>query len=659
MAEAKKSASIFDAYKADFDKRKEEVLSLGDYLNLCKEDHMAYAGPAERLLKAFGEPEIIDTSKEKGRMNTIFMGKTIARYPAFDDFYGMEETIEKIVSHVRGAAEGSEYLKQILYLLGPVGGGKSSLGERVKELMEQNPIYVLRVKSGPHKGEVSPINESPLGLFNTPEIKDILASEYNVPKRYMKLPASPWALKRLEEGGGNVDEVFEVVKVYPSMDKQIGVAKVEPGDENNQDISTLVGKVDINKLGEGTAQDDVDTYLFSGGFAKGHQGVMEFVEMFKAPLKVLNPLLEAMQARKYTGTEQIGTIPLDALILAHSNESEWKSFSADQKNEAILDRVNIVNVPYSMRYTEEKQIYQKMLDESGYSNKAIAPRTLDMLAKFAVVSRILPAGEDYMGDAAPDVIADVLDGRMAEGAKRNVPSYKELKSREPLDLGMSGASTRFNFKTLTETFNARVNQGILEADPITLMEVLKDRIIRDKRVPNQDALIAYIDEKMAPEYKRFLSEEIVTAFTNADDSFLQNRFDRYISMAESWLQETEFNDKEVSGKLLGRPQLEAKLGEIERGANISNPQQFRQDVVFYVLKQRAQGQEVRWDAYEKLGSVIRQSVERRLEDILPLIIHDANRDEKQTEEFNRFIDNMKAKGYTTNMIKVACAHIQP
>lgn len=659
MAEAKKSASIFDAYKADFDKRKEEVLSLGDYLNLCKEDHMAYAGPAERLLKAFGKPEIIDTSKEKGRMNTIFMGKTIARYPAFDDFYGMEETIEKIVSHVRGAAEGSEYLKQILYLLGPVGGGKSSLGERVKELMEQNPIYVLRVKSGPHKGAISPINESPLGLFNTPEIKDILASEYNIPKRYMKLPASPWALKRLEEGGGNIDEVFEVIKVYPSMDKQIGVAKVEPGDENNQDISTLVGKVDINKLGEGTAQDDVDTYLFSGGFAKGHQGVMEFVEMFKAPLKVLNPLLEAMQARKYTGTEQIGTIPLDALILAHSNESEWKSFSADQKNEAILDRVNIVNVPYSMRYTEEKQIYQKMLDESGYSNKPIAPRTLDMLAKFAVVSRILPAGEDYMGDAAPDVIADVLDGRMAEGAKRNVPSYKELKSREPLDLGMAGASTRFNFKTLTETFNARVNQGILEADPITLMEVLKDRIIRDKRVPNQDALIAYIDEKMAPEYKRFLSEEIVTAFTNADDSFLQNRFDRYISMAESWLQETEFNDKEVSGKLLGRPQLEAKLGEIERGANISNPQQFRQDVVFYVFKQRAAGQEVRWDAYEKLGSVIRQSVERRLEDILPLIIHDANRDEKQTEEFNRFIDNMKEKGYTTNMIKVACAHIQP
>ena len=659
MTKATAGASIFDAYKADFDERSVEAFSLTEYLDLCKTDNMAYANPAERLLKAFGTPEIIDTSKEKNRLNTIFMGETIALYPAFKDFFGMEETIEKIVSHVRGAAEGSEYLKQILYLLGPVGGGKSSLGERLKELMEENPIYALRIKSGPHKGEMSPINESPLGLFNTPKMKEMLTSEYGIPKRYLKLPPSPWALKRLKESDGNVAELFEVVRVYPSMDDQIAISKIEPGDDNNQDISTLVGKVDINKLGEGTAQDDTDTYLYSGGFGKAHQGLMEYVEMFKSPLKVLNPLLEALQARKYTGTESIGTIPLDALILAHSNESEWKSFSGDQKNEAILDRVNIIDVPYAMRYTDEQKIYEKMLSESGYGSKPMAPKTLELLAKFAVVSRILPAGEEYIGKSSPHVIADVLDGRMAEGAQDNVPTYKALKTVQPLEFGMKGASTRFNFKTLTETFNARVNEDILEADPATMMKVLKQRIIKDNRVPNQKELLAYIDGVMAPEYKKFLASEIVTAYTNADESFLQNRFDRYVAMAEAWLKETEFNDKEVSGNLMGRPQLEAKLAEIERGANVSNAPTFRQDVVLYVLGQRAENKTVAWDSYEKMAAVIRQSVEGRLEDILPLIQHDAQRDEKQSAEFNRFVDNMSGKGYTPNMIKNACSYIAP
>ena len=651
MTKANSGASIFDAYKENYDDRQEEVLSLEEYLNLCKDDNMAYANPAERLLQAFGEPEIIDTSSSADdRIKTIFQGKTIAKYPAFEDFYGMEETIEKIVSHVRGAAEGSEYLKQILYLLGPVGGGKSSLGERVKELMEQNPIYALRVKSGPHKGELSPINESPLGLFNTPEIKSILNKEYNIPARYMKLPASPWALKRLHEGEGNINDVFEVVKVYPSMDEQIAVAKVEPGDENNQDISTLVGKVDINKLGEGTAQDDTDTYLYSGGFAKGHQGVMEFVEMFKAPLKVLNPLLEAMQARKYSGTEQIGTIPLDALILAHSNESEWSSFSGDSKNEAILDRVNVVKVPYTMQYTEEKKIYEKMLRESGYGSKPIAPKTLDLLAKFAVVSRIIPAGDNYTGGAEPHLVAEVLDGRVGEGAENRVPKFNELKAREPLDIGMAGASTRFNFKTLTETFNARVNEGLLEADPTTLMRVLEERIKEDNRVPNQDQLITYINEVMRPEYKKFILSEIIEAYTNADDDFLQNRFDQYISRADAWLDKTDYRDEEV-GQLLNPTQLDAKLQEIERGANISNPEAFRQDVVRFVHKQRAKGEEVKWDSYAKLGNVIKLSVERRLEDILPVIRFDAVRNDEQAKEHRRFLENMEAKGYTPNMIK--------
>ena len=186
--------------------------------------------------------------------------------------------IEQVVSYFRHAAQGLEEKKQILYLLGPVGGGKSSIAEKLKELMELVPFYCL-------KG--SPVNESPLALFNYDEDGALLEEEYGIPRRYLKSIPSPWAVKRLHEFNGDIGQ-FRVVKRYPSVLKQIAVAKTEPGDENNQDISSLVGKVDIRKL-EKYAQDDPDAYSYSGGLCLANQGLLEFVEMFKAPIKVLHP----------------------------------------------------------------------------------------------------------------------------------------------------------------------------------------------------------------------------------------------------------------------------------------------------------------------------------------------------------------------------------
>ena len=222
----------------------------------------------------------------------------------------MEETIEQIVSYFRHAAQGLEEKKQILYLLGPVGGGKSSLAEKLKTLMEKVPFYAL-------KG--SPVNESPLGLFNPVEDGPILEEDYGIPRRYLKGIMSPWAVKRLHEFNGDITR-FKVVKLHPSVQQQIAVAKTEPGDENNQDISSLVGKIDIRKL-EQFSQDDPDAYSYSGGLCRANQGLLEFVEMFKAPIKVLHPLLTATQEGNYKGTEGFPAIPFDGIILAHSNES--------------------------------------------------------------------------------------------------------------------------------------------------------------------------------------------------------------------------------------------------------------------------------------------------------------------------------------------------
>ena len=309
---------LFDTYARSFESRRETLMTLAEFLKGCKADPLMYASAHERLLAAIGEPQMVDTSKD-ARPGRIFMNRTIRMYPAFAEFFGMEETIERIVAFFRQGAQGLEERKQILYLLGPVGGGKSSLAERGKALMEVKPIYVLKAGN-----ELSPIFESPLCLFDPEVMGDRLEEEYGIPKRRLTGLMSPWCLKRLDEFGGDITK-FRVAKMLPSRLRQIGIAKTEPGDENNQDVSSLVGKVDIRRL-ELLAQNDPDAYSYSGGLNRANQGVLEFVEMFKAPIKMLHPLLTATQESNYVGSENIGSIPFNGIVMAHSNEAEWRSF---------------------------------------------------------------------------------------------------------------------------------------------------------------------------------------------------------------------------------------------------------------------------------------------------------------------------------------------
>jgi len=183
--------NVINNFAARYERTREEELTLEEYLELCKRDKTAFATAAERMLDAIGEPQMIDTRNDP-RLSRIFANKVIKIYPAFQEFYGMEEAIEQVVSYFRHAAQGLEEKKQILYLLGPVGGGKSSIAERLKQLAEKVPFYAI-------KG--SPVNESPLGLFDPGEDGPILEKEYGIPSRYLQRILSPWAVKRLEEFG--------------------------------------------------------------------------------------------------------------------------------------------------------------------------------------------------------------------------------------------------------------------------------------------------------------------------------------------------------------------------------------------------------------------------------------------------------------------------
>lgn len=607
-----------------------EEMSLGEFINKVKSDPSICSSPAERLLKAIGEPEIIDTRFEP-RLGKIFTNITIKRYPAFAEFYGLEEPIEKIVSFFKHAAQGLEESKQIPYLLGPVGGGKSSIADKIRKLMEKEPIYVI-------KG--SPVHESPLNLFSKDD-----AEELGINPLYLKEKLSPWAIKRLKEFNGDITK-FTVLKVYPSQDLQLGIARVEPSDENNQDTTCLVGQTAIRQL-ESYDQNDADCYLYSGGLCKANQGILEFVEMFKAPIKTLNPLLTATQEGHYAPSQPIGLIPFDGIVLAHSNESEWKEFKGDKKNEAFIDRVYIVKIPYCVRITEEKKIYEKLINNSNLKNAPCAPMTLDILAELAVLSRIK---EPSQGSIM--VKAQVYDGQDMKSQNHKASSVAEYKDLAGVDEAFDGLSTRFCFKVLSKTFNFDSEE--IAANPIHLIHVLKEQLLHEQ-LPDEIATRYnnYIENHLSKKLCEHLDKEINTNFLESTSEYGQNMFDRYVAYADYWIQGEDYRDPDT-GELFDRDVLDKELQKLEHPANIVNYKDFRNEIVNFVLRHRSlnKGKNPSWTSYEKIRTVIEKNIFAKTEDLIPVVSFTVKQSKEDQRKHDEFVERFIKKGYTKKQVMI-------
>ena len=629
---------VFDLFSEVYDRDKQEDMSLQDYLMACRDDPMLYATAAERMIAAIGEPEVIDTSADS-RLGRIFLNRTIKIYPAFKDFFGMEDTIQRIVGYFQYAAQGLEERKQILYLLGPVGGGKSSLAERLKSLMEAYPIYVLKAGD-----EISPVLESPLGLFDPDKFGDLLESKYGIAQRRLNGLISPWATKRLDEFDGDISK-FTVTRLMPSRLRRIGIAKTEPGDENNQDISALVGKIDIRKL-EHYSQNDPDAYSFSGGLNRTTQGMLEFVEMFKAPIKVLHPLLTATQEGNYLGTESFGAFPFQGTVLAHSNEAEWEQFKNNKNNEAFLDRICVVKVPYCLRVHEEAQIYDKLLKESELGEASCAPEVLDTLSKFCVLTRL----REHENSSIFSKMR-IYDGENLKDTDPKAKSVQEYREVAGVDEGMNGVSTRFAFKVLSETFNYDTEE--VAADPVHLMYILEQSVKREQFPKDtEERYLEFIKSELAPRYAEFIGHEIQKAYLESYSEYGQNLFDRYIAYADAWIEEQDYKDPDT-GQVFDREILDAELSKIEKPAGIANPKDFRNEVVKFSLRARANnnGKNPSWTSYEKIREVIEKRMFSQVEDLLPVISFGTKKDSQTDKQHTEFVHRMTSRGYTERQVR--------
>jgi serine protein kinase len=630
--------NLFQEFQTDFDKHfKQESMSLQEFLELAAQDKSVYASPHERMLTAIGPAKLVDT-KTDSRLSRIFSNRIIRTYETFSEFYGLEETIDQIVSFFRHAAQGLEESKQILYLLGPVGGGKSSIAERLKELMEQVPVYVV---------EDSPVFDSPLSLFYPREkYGDLLEQKFGISRLAVRSIPSPWLLEKLKEFNGDISK-FRVNKIYPSRLKQVCITRTEPGDENNQDISALVGKVDIRQL-ERYAQNHPYAYSYSGGLNRGNNGICEMVEMFKSPIKMLHPLLTATQDKHYKGTEAIPSMPFDGVILAHSNESEWQQFKNNKTNEAFLDRINVIQIPYCLRVNEEVEIYRKLLRNSELSKAPCAPGTLEYLAQYSVLSRLKTPDNSLIYSKMR-----VYNGENIKDVDPKAKPLQEYKEAAGVMEGMDGVSTRFAFKVLSKVFNHDAEE--IAADPIHLMAVLERETIKEQYPEEREhQLISFNKSTLKDEYLKFLEKEIRASFLDSFRELCQNVFERYFYYADAWVQDSDFRDPDT-GVMLDRDDLHKELSKLETAAEITNYKDWRNEIVQFVLRHnRSKGGMPTWNSYAKMRDAIERHVLVNTEELLPVISFAPKRNDEDKKKHEQFVEKMKDRGYTPRQTQRVC-----
>ena len=361
---------------------------------------------------------------------------------------------------------------------------------------------------------------------------------------------------------------------------------------------------------------------------------------------MLHPLLTATQESNYVGTENIGAIPFTGVVLAHSNEAEWQTFKANKNNEAFIDRIYLIKVPYCLRATEELKIYDKLIRGSELAESPCAPATLEMLARFSVLSRLRPHENSTFFSKLR-----VYDGESLRETDPRARSLQEYRDAAGPDEGMDGISTRFAFKVLAATFNHDSQE--VGADPVHLMYVLEQAIRREQfNADGEKRLLEHIKGDLAPRYAEFIGNEIQKAYLESYHDYGQNLFDRYVDYADAWVEDQDFKDTDT-GQMLDRELLNQELTKIEKPAGIANPRDFRNEVVKFSLRSRAAngGKNPPWTSYQKIREVIERRMFSQVEDLLPVISFGSKKDSDSEKKHADFVSRMMERGYTERQVR--------
>ncbi len=605
--------------------------TLLDYLEKIKEDpsipKLAHARLYDFLL---GQGMYDIAQSDDARVKRLYKDDNLKVYNYFkDEFFGIERTVAQISRYFHSASLKGEESRQVLYLMGPVGSGKSSLVEKLQRALEEtDPVYAI---------EGCPMFEEPLHLIPRhlrKEFEQMLGV-------HIEGDLCPTCRFRLKEEYQARYEDVPIVTVSFSKRNRKGIGVVPPVDPNNQDTSVLIGSEDISKLDK-YSEGDPRVLELNGAFNVGNRGMVEFIEVFKNETEYLHAMITATQEKFIPAPGRHGTIYVDSVIVAHSNEAEWQKFKADHTNEAILDRIVVVKVPYNLRLSEEVKIYQKILKKSSF-RAHVAPHTLEMASMFAILSRLEPTAKCdlitklrlYNGEEV------VEKGRTK---KINLQELREDVKRE----GLSGVSTRFIMKALD---NALAESGRC-INPInvreTLIAMVKEQDITDDL---RKQYLEFLQDTIHKDYLELLEKEITKAFVYSYQAQADALFQNYLDHAEAFVNKTRVKDRNTREEL--QPD-EGFLKSVEEQIAIigSAADGFRQEVIAYLWAASRRAQTITYKSYEPLKEAIEKKLTNSVRDISRVITKARTRDEEQIGKYHTMVSSLLEQGYCEYCVDV-------
>ena len=593
--------------------------TLADYLKIIEKNSDVTRLAHRRLYDSIVAHGVSKMDTKQDRTNSLFSGEEVRVYDYFQKkFFGMERSLAKIMRFLRSASLKGEESRQVLLLLGPVGAGKSALMEHIKSALEDSePMYHIKD---------CPIREEPLHLIPR-SLREEFQEIYGIK---IEGDLCPVCRFNLAEKYNNDYTSVPIAQSSFSVRGRRGVGVVPPMDANSQDVTILVGSEDISKL-DMYAEDDPRVLSLNGAFNVGNRGIVEFVEVFKNEIEFLHTMITATQEKAVPSPGKGPMIYFDGVILAHCNEAEWNKFKSENTNEAILDRIVRVNVPYCLEVSQEIKIYEKMLGLSDFDGH-IAPHTLEVAAMFAVLSRLHGSNKvDFLTKMK------LYNGQaVIEKGQIKKIDINDLRD-EVRDEGMTGISTRFIMKAIDSALSDSDNNMVT---PISIREVLikqvKDQIVVED---DRNRYLEFLGKTLHEEYLSILEKEITKAFVSAYEEQAEALFNNYLDHAEAFVNLSTVKDRVTKEEINPDEKFMASIEE-QIGIVGTAKENFRVDITAFMFSKLRRGEKVDWQSYEPLKEAIESKLTSSVKEISRIVTKSKSRDKKQQGKYNEMVKTL-------------------
>ncbi|MBD0405563.1 serine/threonine protein kinase PrkA [Bacillus sp. 1021] len=583
--------------------------TFADYLEIIKENPLVAQSAHSRVFNMIKDSGI---EEEDGKKTYSFFSR---------ELFGLEESLERLVEeYFHPAAKRLDVRKRILLLMGPVSGGKSTLVTMLKKGLE---AYSLTDNGAVYAIKGCPMHEDPLHLIPH-HLREDFYREYGI---RIEGSLSPLNVMRLEEEyGGRIEDV-KVERIFFSEDKRTGIGTFSPSDPKSQDIADLTGSIDFSTIAEYGSESDPRAYRFDGELNKANRGMMEFQEMLKCDEKFLWHLLSLTQEGNFKAG-RFALISADELIVAHTNETEYRSFIANKKNEALHSRIIVMPVPYNLKVSEEERIYEKMISESDVSDVHIAPHTLKVAAMFSILTRLK---EPNRSDIDLVKKMRLYDGESVEGY--NSVDLEDMK-KEFHDEGMSGIDPRYVINRISSTI---IRKNMESINSLDVLRSLKEGLDQHPSISAEDKerYMNFISAARK-EYDDIAKKEVQKAFVYSYEESAKTLMDNYLDNVEAYCNKNKLRDP-LTGEEMNPDEKLMRSIEEQIGISENAKKAFREEILIRISAYARKGKRFDYNSHERLREAIQKKLFADLKDVVKITTSTKTPDEQQLKKVNEVV----------------------